>query len=69
MMRKLLVKEEVGAAAVLALSGAVVVLICRGDGPLSAGRFVSGVLSNPIPKGASGVLRPPVPAPRQRTAA
>ena len=69
MIRKLLGKEEVGAAAVLALSGAVVVLVSRGEGPPSPGRFVSGVLSNPIPRGAAGDLRPSVPAPRQQTAA
>lgn len=67
MIRKLLGKEEVGAAVVLALSGAVVVLVSRGDGPLSAGRLVSGVLSNPIPRGAKGTGRPS--APRQRSAA
>jgi hypothetical protein len=69
MIRKLLGKEEVGAAVVLALSGAVVVLVSRGDGPLSAGGFVSGVLSNPIPRGAAGDLRPRLSAPRQRGAA
>jgi len=69
MVRKLLGNEEVGAAAVIVLSGAVVVLVSRGDGPLSPGRFVSGVLSNPIPRGAAGGLRPPVPAPHQRNAA
>jgi hypothetical protein len=69
MIRKLLGKEEVGAAVVLALSGAVVVLVSKGDGPLSAGRFVSGVLSNPIPSGANGDLRPRVTVPHRRTAA
>ena len=69
MIRKLLGKEEVGAAAVIALSGAVVVLVSRGDGPLSPGRFVSGVLSNPIPKGATGDSSPFTPARRQQTAA
>lgn len=65
MMGKPFGKEEVGAAVVLALSGAVVALVSRGDGPLSPGRFVSGVLSNPIPKGAPGNA-PPVPAPPGR---
>ena len=67
MMGKLFGSEEVGAAVVLALSGAVVALVSRGDGPLSFGRFVSGVLSNPIPSGATGDARPP--APPCRTAA
>ena len=49
MIGKLLGKEEVNAALVLALSGAVMVLVARGDGPLSLGRAVSGVLSNPVP--------------------
>jgi hypothetical protein len=69
MIRKLLGKEEVGAAVVLALSGAVVVLVSKGDGPLSAGRFVSGVLSNPIPSGAKVTVRPRVTVPHRRTAA
>lgn len=49
MIGKLLCKEEVNAALVLALSGAVMVLVARGDGPLSLRRVVSGVLSNPVP--------------------
>ena len=61
MIRKLVGNEEVGAAAVLALSGALVVLVCKGDGPLSPGRVVSGVLSNPIPKRATEGARIPVP--------
>lgn len=69
MIGKLFGKEEVGAAVVLALSGTVVALVSRGDGPLSPDRFVSGILSNPIPRGATGDARPSVPAPRQRAAA
>ena len=61
MIRKLLGKEEVGAAAVLALSGALVVLVCKGDGPPSPGRVVSGVLSNPIPGAATEGARLPTP--------
>ena len=49
MIGKLLCKEEVNVALVLALSGAVMVLVAKGDGPLSLGRVVSGVLSNPVP--------------------
>lgn len=48
MIGKLLSKEEVNTALVLALSGAVMVLVAKGDGPLSPGRVVSGVLSNPV---------------------
>ena len=49
MIGKLLSKEEVNAALVLALSGAVTVLVTKGDGPPSIGRVVCGVLSNPVP--------------------
>ena len=53
MIRRLLGSEEVGAAVVLALSGAVVVLVSRGAAPSSPGRLLARVLSNPIP-GAAG---------------
>ena len=49
MIGNLLGKEEVNAALVLAQSGAVMVLVAKGDGPLSLGQVVAGVLSNPIP--------------------
>jgi hypothetical protein len=39
MIGKLLGKEEVNAALVLALSGVVMVLVARGDGPLSVVRI------------------------------
>lgn len=55
MIDKLLGKEEeVNAALVLALSGALMVLVAKGDGPLSRERLVSAVLSNPVPKGTAG---------------
>ncbi|HKH10942.1 MAG TPA: hypothetical protein VKA73_07340 [Rubrobacter sp.] len=54
MIRKVLGNENVGAAAVLALSGVISVLACKREGPLSPGRVVSGVLSNPIPVGRVG---------------
>ncbi len=70
MIGKMLSKEEVNAALVLALSGAVTVLVAKGgaDGPLSLGRVVSGVLSNPVPKGvARGTRRSSSgPAPRRQ---
>jgi hypothetical protein len=49
MIGKLLGKEEVHGALVLALSGAVMALVAKGDGPLSLGRVVSEILSNPVP--------------------
>jgi hypothetical protein len=70
MIGKLLGKEEVNAALVLALSGAVMVLVAKGYGSLSLGRVVSGVLSNPVPKGAAGSSRSSsAPTPRQQVAA
>jgi hypothetical protein len=72
MIGRLLGKEETNAAVVLALSGALMVLVAKGDGPLSLGRVVTGVLSNPVPiGGAASTLRSSsVPAPpRQQVAA
>ncbi len=70
MIGKLLNTEEVNAALVLALSGAVTVLVAKGDEPLSLGRVVAGVLSNPVPKGAgrSGGSSP-ILAPRRQQVA
>ena len=68
MIRKLLGKEEFGAALVLVLSGAVVVLVSRGDGPTSPGQLVAGMLSNPVPRGA-GTPHPSVRAGRAQVAA
>jgi hypothetical protein len=50
-------KEEVNAALVLALSGAVMVLVANGPGPVSLGRIASGALSNPVPGGAASTRR------------
>lgn len=47
---KLLGGEGINAAAVLALSGALIVLVAKGDGPLSLKGIVSGALSNPVPR-------------------
>ena len=72
MIGKLLGKEETNAAVVLALTGALMVLVAQGDRPLSLGRVVAGVLSNPVPpRGAASTLHSSsVPAPpRQRVAA
>jgi hypothetical protein len=46
---ELLARDEINAAAVLALSGTLVVLVAKGDGSLSLKRMVSALLSNPIP--------------------
>jgi hypothetical protein len=70
MTGKLLGKEEVNAVLVLALSGAVMVLVANGPRPVSRGRIVSGALSNPVPGGAAGTRRSSsVPAPRRRQVA
>ncbi len=71
MIGKLLGKGEVNAALVLALSGAVMVLVANGPGPVSLGRTMSGALSNPVPGGgAAGTRGSSVPAPcRQQVAA
>jgi len=70
MIGRLLSKEEVHAALVLALSGAVMVRVANGPGPVSLGRILSGALSNPVPGGATGTHRfSAVPAPNQQIAA
>lgn len=50
MLGKLFAREETAAALVLALSGTIMVLVAKGDGPLSSRRIVSGALSNPVPR-------------------
>ena len=51
MLHELLPNEETNAAAlVLALSGTILVLVARGDGPPSPNQVLSRVLSNPIPR-------------------
>ena len=55
MLGKLLRNEEIDAGLVLALSGAIVVLVANGPRPVSLGRVVAGALSNPVPvRGAGG---------------
>jgi hypothetical protein len=69
MIGNLLGTEEVNAALVLVLSGAVTVLVANGPGPVALVRILSGTLSNPVPGGAAVTYSfPPVPA-RQRVAA
>ena len=54
MIGKLLGKEETNAAVVLALTGALMVLVAQGDRPLSLRRVMAKILSNPVPKVAAG---------------
>jgi hypothetical protein len=46
----LLGNEGINAAAVLALSGTLMVLVAKGESPLSLKGIVSGTLSNPVPR-------------------
>ena len=71
MIGELLGKGEVNAALVLALSGAVMVLVANGPGPASLGRMVPGALSNPVRGGgAAGTRRSSsVPDPRRQQVA
>jgi hypothetical protein len=46
----LLGNEGINAAAVLALSGTLMVLVAKGNGPLSLKGIMSGTLSNPVPR-------------------
>ncbi|HKH12945.1 MAG TPA: hypothetical protein VKA73_17520 [Rubrobacter sp.] len=71
MIGKLFAKEEVNAALVLALSGAVAALAAGGGRAPSIGRLVSGVLSNPVPgQRRTGTRRAggSAPNPRRRAA-
>lgn len=47
---KLSSNEGINAAAVLALSGTLMVLVAKANGPLSLKGIVSGTLSNPVPR-------------------
>jgi hypothetical protein len=50
MLGKLLGSEEINATLVMALSGTLMMLVAKGDGPISLKRLVSGTLSNPVPR-------------------
>jgi hypothetical protein len=66
----LLSSEGMNAAAMLALSGTLVALVVKGDGPLSLKRVVAQTLSNPVPKVAAGTSRYiSIPAPPRQIAA
>ena len=47
---ELLSSEGINAATVLALSGTLMVLVAKGDTPMSLKAAVSRTLSNPIPR-------------------
>lgn len=49
MPSKLLRDEEVNAALVLVLAGAIVARVANGPGSLSVERIVRGIMSNPAP--------------------
>ena len=48
MFGNLLGSEEINATLVMALSGTLMMLVAKGDGPVSLKRLVSGPLSNPV---------------------
>lgn len=50
MFGRLLSKEEINGALVLAFAGTIMVLVANGPGPVSLKRMVSRALSNPIPR-------------------
>ena len=50
MMGRLLNREELGVAMVVALSGTILALVANGPGRLSPGRILSRCLSNPVPR-------------------
>lgn len=53
---KLLSNEGINAAVVMVLSGTLVTLVAKGEGPVSLKGLVSGALSNPVPR--RGVTAP-----------
>jgi hypothetical protein len=68
MIGELFGKEEVNAALALALAGAVAALAAGGGRAPSVGRFVSGVLSNPVPGRRTTGAAGSIPAPRRQAA-
>ncbi len=53
---KLLSNEGINAAVVMVLSGTLMVLVAKGDGPVSLKGLLAGALSNPVPR--RGVAAP-----------
>ena len=60
MIGKLLGRDEVYAAMVLALSGYAMVEVAKGEGPLTFEHVVARVLPDPDAKAAAGARRPPL---------
>ncbi len=58
MIGKVLGKDEVYAAMVLALSGYAMVVVARGGGPLSFEHIVARVLPAPVARGVASTHRP-----------
>ena len=72
MIGKLLSSEGTNAALVAALSATVMVLVTKGDGPLSRERLLARVLPDPVARVRSRVEQPlhtHVPARASRSAA
>jgi hypothetical protein len=66
MIGKLLGRDEVYAALVLALSGYAMVAVARGGGPLSREHIMARVLPDPVAGVAAGIRRSStVTAPRR----
>ena len=57
MIGKLLGRDEVYAAMVLALSGYAMVVAAKGEGPLTFEHIVARVLPDPVAKAAAGARR------------
>ena len=70
MIGRLMTNEGANAAAVVALSGTIVVLAAKGPGRATVGGILSGVLSNPVPGAREpGVALPLTAASKRRAAA
>ena len=67
MIGRLMTNEGANAAAVVALSGTIVVLAAKGPGRATVGGILSGVLSNPVPGRPGTALT--TAAPERRAAA
>ncbi|HEX2183254.1 MAG TPA: hypothetical protein VHH10_13300 [Rubrobacteraceae bacterium] len=69
MVGKLLGRDEVYAALVLALSGYAMLAVARGEGPLARENVVARVLPDPVAGVAAGIHRSStVTAPRREVA-
>lgn len=71
MIGKLLRSEQTNSALVVALSGTVMVLMAKGNGPLSPSRLLARVLPDPVARyqqKAGQLSRTPVAAPSSRIA-